>query len=53
MFINQIVKYFPILVLATFSKMGFFQNVEESVLLYRCTTWTLTKKLDENQAKMM
>ena len=34
-------------------KKIFFQAVAVSVLLYGCTTWMLTKKLDENYTKMI
>ena len=38
-------------------KRNFFQEEVESILLYRCTTWTLTKgiekKLDENCTRML
>ena len=38
-------------------KRGFFQAVVESILLYGCTTWTLTKrlekKLDGNYTRML
>ena len=39
------------------NKMGFFQAMAVSILLYWCTTWMLTKcmekKLDGNHAKML
>ena len=38
-------------------KRGFFQAVIVSILLYRCTTWTITKlmekKLDSNYTRML
>ena len=37
-------------------KRSFFQAAVESILLYRCTTWTLTKrlkKLDGNYTRML
>ena len=38
-------------------KCDFFKAVAVSILLYGCTTWTLTKyiekKLDENYARML
>ena len=38
-------------------KLGFFQAVVVSILLYGCTTWTLTKrlekKLDDNYTRML
>ena len=34
-------------------KHSLFQAAVVSILLYRCTTWTLTKKLDTNYTRML
>ena len=34
-------------------KHSFFQAAVVSILLYRCTTWTLEKKLDGNYTRML
>ena len=34
-------------------KRSFFQATAVSILLYGCTTWTLTKKLENNYTKML
>ncbi len=34
-------------------KRSFFQAAVVSILLYGCTTWTLTKRLDDNYTRML
>ena len=34
-------------------KHSFFQSAVVSILLYGCTTWTLTKRLDDNYTRML
>ena len=51
-------KPFPLILLMTIKmKRSFFQTVIVSILLYGCTTWTLTKRLEErldsNYTKML